>query len=244
MAAPHVAGACALIWAQYPNLTAIQVMNRVLGGVDALPGLTGRCGTGGRLNLLKGLTLPLVSSAPPPGTNVWVDDSLPQGSSFTTVVVTNYDTAGNVEWLEQPWNWVAGDPAPFSGTAADQSEILAGIHRQSFAGATDTLTVYPGDILFAWVYLDPTNPPREIMIEWNDGCWEHRAFWGENLIQWGEYGTSDRLNMGALPPTGEWARIEVPASALRLEGATLKGMSFMLYDGTAAWDYAGRRSAP
>jgi len=81
------------------------------------------------------------------------------------------------------------------------------------------------------------------MIEWNDGCWEHRAFWGENLIQWGEYGTSDRLDMGALPPTGQWVRLEVPASALQLEGAILKGMRFTLYDGRATWDYTGRSSA-
>jgi hypothetical protein len=243
MAAPHVAGACALVWAQYPNLTAIQVMNRVLGGVDLLPGLDGKCGTGGRLDLSKALTPPSISSIPPE-TNIWVDDSLPQGAVFTTVVVTNYDTMGNVEWLEEPWTWVAGDPTPFSGATADQSETLAGIHRQSFASATSTLTVNPGDTLFAWVYLDPINPPRELMIEWNDGCWEHRAFWGENLIQWGEYGTSDRLDMGVLPPAGEWVRLEASASALKLEGATLKGMSFMLYDGLATWDYAGRSSAP
>src|SRR5882757_1805574 len=112
-----------------------------------------------------------------------------------------------------------------------------------FQNATETLEVFPGDTLFAYVYLDPTNPPREIMIEWNDGCWEHRAFWGENLIQWGEYGTSDRLDMGDLPPTGQWVRLEVPASALQLEGALLKGMSFMLYDGRATWDFTGRRAA-
>ena len=82
------------------------------------------------------------------------------------------------------------------------------------------------------------------MAEWNDGCWEHRAFWGQNLIPWGQYGTSDRLDMGGLPPAGQWVRLEAPAHALQLEGAKLKGMSFMLYNGLATWDETGRSSAP
>ena len=157
--------------------------------------------------------------------------------------MTNYDANGNVEWIEEPWNWVANNPTPVSGATADQSASFTGIHRQSFEYATNTLTIYSGDNLFAYVYLDPNDPPNEIMIEWDDGCWEHRAFWGEDDIPWGQYGTSDRLDMGDLPPAGQWVRLEVPASALRLEGATLKGMSLMLYNGTAAWDAAGRLSA-
>jgi len=81
------------------------------------------------------------------------------------------------------------------------------------------------------------------LLQWRvAGQWSHRAFWGENLIQWGEYGTSDRLDMGALPPTGQWVQLSVPASALQLEGAVLQGMCFMLYDGRATWDSAGRAS--
>ncbi|PYK99351.1 MAG: hypothetical protein DME19_08835, partial [Verrucomicrobia bacterium] len=53
---------------------------------------------------------------------------------------------------------------------------------------------------------------------------------------------SNRRDMGGLPPTGQWARLEVPASLLGLEGATLNGMSFMLVDGRATWDSAGRTS--
>src|SRR5439155_23582768 len=70
--------------------------------------------------------------------------------------------------------------------------------------------------------LDPANPPREVMLEWNDGCWEHRAFWGENVITWGMYGTSNRRDMGDLPPVGQWVRLEVPASLLDLEGAKVR----------------------
>jgi len=234
MAAPHVTGACALVWAKYPNLSMLQVIRRVLNGVDVLPGLTNDCTSGGRLNLGKALTPPPVPKVPPPDISVWVDDTLPGGA------ITN-DSGGD-SWTAEPWNWVTGNPAPFSGTVAHQSMLASGIHEHLFQNATNTMEVFPGDTLFAYVYLDPANPPREIMLEWNDGCWEHRAFWGENLIQWGEYGTSDRLDMGDLPPAGQWVRLAVPASALQLEGAVVQGMCFMLYDGRATWDYAGRAS--
>ncbi len=55
MAAPHVVGACALVWARSPFLTYRQVITRVLSSVDPLPDLAGRCATGGRLNLQKAL---------------------------------------------------------------------------------------------------------------------------------------------------------------------------------------------
>jgi len=34
----------------------------------------------------------------------------------------------------------------------------------------------------------------------------------------------------------------VPASAVGLDGHTLTGMNFVLYDGRATWDYAGKSS--
>jgi hypothetical protein len=51
MASPMVAAAAAMIWARSPQLTHQQVMARILGTVDRLPGLSGRCISGGRLNL-------------------------------------------------------------------------------------------------------------------------------------------------------------------------------------------------
>ena len=232
MAAPRSRAHAALVWAHFPNLTALQVIRQVLDAADPLPGLANLCVTGGRLDL--GNALMQRPAQTPPPVSVWVDDALPDGS------VTN--DAGGDSWTAEPWNWVTNNPAPFSGAAAHQSALAPGIHEHLFQYATSTLEVFPGDTLFVYVYLDPANPPREIMVEWNDGCWEHRAFWGENDIPWGEYGTSDRLDMGRLPQPGEWVKLAVPASALKLEGATLTGMSFMLYDGRATWDYAGRAS--
>jgi len=85
------------------------------------------------------------------------------------------------------------------------------------------------------------NPPSEVVLQWNDGSWEHRAYWGANLISaWGVDGTNSRRYMGPLPAAGQWVRLEVPAAQVGLEGRTLNGMAFSLYDGRATWDLAGK----
>lgn len=58
-AAPYVAGAFALLKVRFPAETNQQLIARVLNGVDVLPALTGKCATGGRLNLRKALSPPI-----------------------------------------------------------------------------------------------------------------------------------------------------------------------------------------
>ena len=157
---------------------------------------------------------------------VWVDEAVPAGATR--------GTAGG-----DAWTWVTTNPTPFQGAQAHQSAIAAGMHQHFFEGATATLPVAVGDTLYAYVYLDPANPPSEVMLQWNDGSWEHRAYWGTNQLSFGADGTSSRRYMGALPATGTWVRLAVPASWVGLEGRTLNGMAFTLFGGRATWDYAG-----
>ena len=53
MATPHVSGAVAFAAMNFPDETVAQRIQRVLGNVDAVPGLTGKVRTGGRLNLQR-----------------------------------------------------------------------------------------------------------------------------------------------------------------------------------------------
>src|SRR5205814_1572539 len=47
---------------------------------------------------------------------------------------------------------------------------------------------------------------------------------------------------GALPPTGQWVRLDVPAYEVGLVFSTINGMAFSLYGGRATFDYAGKVS--
>ncbi|HEY2250654.1 MAG TPA: DUF1553 domain-containing protein, partial [Planctomycetaceae bacterium] len=70
--------------------------------------------------------------------------------------------------------------------------------------------------------------------------WEHRAYWGENLVTWGQDGTAGRLPMGPLPTVAGWVRLEVEARAVGLvAGNIVHGMSFTQVDGKVFWDKAG-----
>jgi hypothetical protein len=158
---------------------------------------------------------------------VWIDDKLPAGAQS--------DQSGG-----DSWNWVSSNPSPYSGTVAHQSAIASGLHQHFFTGATSTLNIQTGDVLFAAVYIDPANVPSEIMLQWNvNGSWEHRAYWGANNIQWGVNGTASLRNLGAIPAAGQWVLLQIPASAVGLEGASVSGMAFTLYGGRATWDYTG-----
>jgi subtilisin family serine protease len=55
MAAPHVTGTAALIWAKYPRLSHYQVKKCILQNVDPIPSLTGKVITNGRLNADKAI---------------------------------------------------------------------------------------------------------------------------------------------------------------------------------------------
>jgi len=164
----------------------------------------------------------------------WVEDATPAGATL--------------EGTGEGWVWISANPAPFSGGVAHQSAIAAGTHQHYFYNtpAANQLAVGVGDTLFVYVYLDPANPPSEVMLQWNDGSageggWGHRAYWGTNSIGLGVEGTNSRRNMGALPPLGQWVRLEVPASLVGLEGRSLNGMAFTLYNGRATWDRAGKK---
>lgn len=55
-ACPYVAGACALVWAHFPNLSHLEVKDKVLQGADCLSSLGGLVAGGRRLNVYGALT--------------------------------------------------------------------------------------------------------------------------------------------------------------------------------------------
>ncbi len=157
---------------------------------------------------------------------VWIDDSLPTGAS---------------PHGELPWKFAGKPDHPvYSGRLALANKAQ-GLKQFVFEDAGQKLVVGEGDALFAHVYLDPKQPPREVMLQWHTaGGWSHRAYWGKNAIDWGKDGTPERLAMGGLPATGRWIRLEVPVDRLRLApGTVIDGWAFTQHGGSLHWDAAG-----
>lgn len=177
-----------------------------------------------------GASIPL-AAAPPLTVHdfVWVDDQLPTGAQ------TDYPN----HFL---WDYTQKAGGVHGHT---RNGGFAGMRQQYFYGATQTMMPQAGDLLVSYVLLNPVNPPRELMLQWNvpgtgDLAWEHRAFWGEDLIPWGTAGTASRYPMGPLPPLGQWVRLEVPANLVGVVGTTLGGMAFTLHGGQAWFDRSGK----
>jgi subtilisin family serine protease len=109
MAAAYVSGACAVLWARYPDESYQQIIQRVLTGVDPLPTLAGKCVAGGRLNLLRALGGTVVSSLIVAPTNNFSPSGSTGGNfrpSNTTYTLTN-GAARPLDWsvFSAP-NWV------------------------------------------------------------------------------------------------------------------------------------------
>ncbi len=154
------------------------------------------------------------------------------------------DAQANGGRTEGEWQFVSQNEAPvFSKQYARKQVAAAEQTRQHrFRGATRKFTVAQGDRLFAYIWIEPGNPPQTLMLQWNDGNWEHRAFWGEDKINFGEIGTDTPAHkpMGNLPIAGEWVRLEVaPADVGLKPGSILNGMAFAQFGGTVYWDAAG-----
>jgi mono/diheme cytochrome c family protein len=166
----------------------------------------------------------------PPVEQVWLEDELPESAV----------PAGTGD--ADAWKWVSKPDAPvFSGQRAHTQGGQGEQRQQHFVGATKPLRVGPDDVLFTYVFLDPKAPPREIMLQWNNGSWDQRAYWGEDLIPYGEANTPSRRRFGALPATGQWVRLEVPAREVGITSPTdIAGWSFDQFGGGAVyWDKSG-----
>jgi mono/diheme cytochrome c family protein len=157
---------------------------------------------------------------------VWIEDALPQGATP--------QGEGPLEFVEKPKHPV------FSGRTALRN-TARGTKQSFFDNAAQKLRVGAGDTLFAYVYMNPGRPAKELMLQWHTkGNWTHRAYWGGNLIDFGKDGTPERTRLGDLPAPGKWTRLEVPVEKLKLApGTEIEGWAFTQFDGTVYWDKAG-----
>lgn len=166
---------------------------------------------------------------PEPKEVVWVEDDFPTKAE----PIVN---EGN-----EPNRWITAKDGPvFSGERALERSGK-GLHQVSFAHCDQPLIVTTGAKFFAYVYLDPQDPPKAIMLQYHTDDWRNRANWGDaDAIPYGSKGTNEKVQLGALPEPGKWVRLEVEAAKLGLApGTKVTGMGFIQFDGKAYWDKAG-----
>ncbi|MDG2124522.1 MAG: DUF1549 and DUF1553 domain-containing protein, partial [Verrucomicrobiales bacterium] len=124
----------------------------------------------------------------------------------------------------------------------------AGLIQHIVSAEKNPVQLAAGDTLFAHVFLDPQNPPKQIMLQFHadDGsAWNHRAHWGGDHIPNGK-GTNNaaHLHRGDLPPLGKWTRIEVPAADIGLPaGKKITQLAFTQFGGKVFWDLSGRHTS-
>ncbi|MFA6426746.1 MAG: S8 family serine peptidase, partial [Phycisphaerae bacterium] len=169
MAAPHVAGACALVWAAHPNLTHLQVKDVIMQSVDPLASLNGLCVTGGRLNLFNAVTatippiyLTKTDNAPADGvkpndrltytinyndaeqtlTNVVLTDTLP-----AEVLHTDVAPSGNGDYnsITHEVTWTIGTLAPGDSCSVTVT-VTVGNTMPSAGHLTNTAKIRADDV--------------------------------------------------------------------------------------------------
>jgi len=159
---------------------------------------------------------------------VWIDEGIPAGA-----------TAEGGDDVKS-WNLV-GSPHPVLNGSRSSELVADGMKQFVFSAAPRPILIGEGDKLVAHVWLDPASPPQEIMLQFNDGAsWDHRAYWGESKIEWGQADSPSRRNVGPLPPTGRWVRLEVDAAAVGLApGSAINGWACTQFGGHVYWDKQG-----
>ncbi|MEL6104903.1 MAG: PSD1 and planctomycete cytochrome C domain-containing protein [Planctomycetota bacterium] len=182
---------------------------------------------------------------------------LKQQDTWETDAITRLDEKVEVEtaWVDDAilvdgkkngeWRYVGGDKAPVHSAKKSREQQADGLVQHFFDGAEKTFIVADESKFYAWVHLDPDNPPKAVMLQLNDGNWEHRKVWGSDDITFGRRDESHAgyQRAGELPPSGEWFRLEVDASQVGLKtGAKVVGMAFTQFGGKVHWDAAGALS--
>jgi mono/diheme cytochrome c family protein len=159
---------------------------------------------------------------------VWVEDEFPKDSKIEATKP------------EEP-KWVTeADGKVLSGKKAVKLSDK-GVVQSYFSGLKVPYVIPFKGKLFVNVFLDPADPPKAIMVQFNTGTWSHRALWGDvAAIDFGKKDTNERKRVGDLPKTGEWVRLELPFSKLGLGTENkLQGLAYTLAGGTAYWDKTG-----
>ncbi|MCK5184159.1 MAG: hypothetical protein KAQ95_07625, partial [Candidatus Heimdallarchaeota archaeon] len=135
------------------------------------------------------------------------------------------------------WNWDYN--FKHSGVRSHYQEAAdSGIvgEQHYFYDAYSGYRVGTGETISAWVYVDPLSESvDEIMVQFDSTAegWNHRAYWGADLINWGVNNTESRRYKGALPTAGQWVELNLSSTEIGLDGLVVEGMAFVLNENSS-----------
>jgi hypothetical protein len=175
-------------------------------------------------------TDPATIQPPPPATqteDVWLDDEVPQGAKIAA-------SPGH------PTMFVSATDGQVHSKEKSLKRTDKGL-AQDVIDSTPPLAIPAEGKLFAYVWIDPQDPPKTLMLQYFKGGWNHRAVWGDyDAINWGTKGNISRMLIGPLPEAGKWVKLEFEAAKLGFNpGDAVTGFALTQFGGTVYWDKVG-----
>lgn len=205
-AAPHVAGAAALIFSAFPHLTALEVKARLLGSVDPIGHIGGNAAfptvTNGRLNVRNALLWTPPNGelvAPAAISSLAVASTLPWSATLTWIATGDDSSTGrassyDVRYSSAPIteaNWAAatpaaGEPAPRTA-GSTESFTVSGLEPGTLYYFAVKVKDNDGNIsVLSNVAQGPTAPAAFLLIddlESGAGNWTATGLWHRSNVR-------------------------------------------------------------
>jgi hypothetical protein len=155
--------------------------------------------------------------------SVWFDDDFPAGAKV--------ENSGGAT------TFVSTEQGPVHSGKRALKRSANGL-AQDFYAKGPSFNIPANGTFSVWCQLDPSTPPKAIMVQFHSGGWNHRAVWGQHeTIPFGKPNTTEKVLLGKLPEPGKWTRLEFNADKLGLKpGMKVDGFAFTQFDGTVFWD--------
>jgi hypothetical protein len=130
-------------------------------------------------------------------------------------------------------DWTMLDGSPFEGTNV-RATLSPGKRVGHIVALTpDTFSVDESDSLIQYIFIDPDNPPHDLVIKIVIGQYtRHWIYWGESLM---DQFSRDRIRLGDLPPSGAWVRLRIPGKSFQANGKFINKIRYEHYGGQVLW---------
>ncbi len=171
--------------------------------------------------------------------------ALPLTALWRDLVWSGYTLPLATETIDDrvtPWIWTALEEVAPPGISHVIHQIAPDQQTRQvyFDRSLHPVTVAEGDV-FA-IHVRIRKAPNTLMLQVHAAdasAWEHRAYWGDDRIPWGQPGTSSRWPMTPeIDPlqNPEWQVLQIPASTVGMRpGSRLNGLALTQIGGEIEW---------